>query len=122
MNSFLKMLLGQRENNRENNHEEFGSFEGQGITWEPETAKPGDSIGIRYHGFLKDHGADAIYLHYAFDSWQNGLETIRMDQTDTGDYGAQIHAAGSQEMNFCFKDSANNWDNNNGYNWNIHLQ
>lgn len=119
MNSFLKMLLGQQQN--ANDREEFGSLEGHAISWEPETAKPGDLVWIRYQGFLKDHGADSVYLHYGFDSWQNGLETIKMDRTDTGDFGARVQAAGNHEINFCFKDSNNNWDNNNGYNWNIHL-
>jgi hypothetical protein len=88
---------------------------------EPAIARRGDNMSINYRGLLRNSGADSIYLHYGFDHWQNS-QTIQMNRTQDGLFRSEVRAQGSQEVNFCFKDSANNWDNNNGFNWNVQLQ
>ncbi len=94
-------------------HEKFSDNR---IAIEPAPIRSGDFLNIKYHGILKNSGADAIYLHYGKDGWQN-LRTIKMERLPEGIFGAKITAEASKEINFCFKDSANNWDNNNGFNW-----
>lgn len=40
-----------------------------------------------------------------------------MERTPQGNFVCTTKIQGTREMNFCFKDSANNWDNNSGWNW-----
>lgn len=118
VNSFLKNLFGLNRNDQE-----FGSFEDQNrVFWEPSPVRPGETVQIKYQGLLKDAGADEVYLHYGFDSWSYSVNTIKMERLENGNFGAGIQATGNQEINFCFKDSAGNWDNNNGWNWRLQLQ
>ena len=44
-----------------------------------------------------------------------------MKRLEDGTFGAEIQASG-KELDFCFKDAANHWDNNNGQDWNLTLQ
>jgi hypothetical protein len=72
-------------------------------------------------GLLKNSGADEVFLYYGVDGWKN-QDTIKMHKMQDGVFGAEIRANASHEINFCFKDSANNWDNNNGWNWKTEIQ
>lgn len=72
-------------------------------------------VTICYHGLLAKSGADEVYLHYGFgDRWLD-THTEKMHRTPDG-WEKNIKIKYDQ-LNFCFKDSANNWDNNSGYNW-----
>jgi hypothetical protein len=118
-NNLIKNIMAQNERTKQ----EFGSFhlQQEDVYVEPHTTKQGDNMSINYQGLLRNSGADSVYLHYGFDQWHNA-QTIPMNRSTDGIFRSEIKATGSKEINFCFKDSANNWDNNNGYNWNIHIQ
>jgi hypothetical protein len=117
VNSFLKSLFGINEKNRA----EFGDLESfREVSWEPRQVRPGDNVSINYQGLLKNSATQTVFLHYGFDSW-NGVREIPMERTENNLFRANITAQGHSEINFCFKDNANNWDNNNGHNWNVHL-
>ena len=81
----------------------------------PEVIK-GEKTVITYNGLLSKMGADKVYLHYGFDGWNN-VDTVAMSQTQNGAYTAKVNVEGNHEINFCFKDSSENWDNNYGANW-----
>ncbi|MFZ5634489.1 MAG: carbohydrate-binding protein [Bacillota bacterium] len=77
----------------------------------------GNEATIEYNGLLMKSGADQVYLHYGFGDpvhWQN-VSTQRMDRSPKG-WEKTIRMIDDKAI-FCFKDSANNWDNNSGYNW-----
>jgi hypothetical protein len=116
MKNFLKNLLRLQKNDQE-----IGTLDND-ISWEPMPPRTDDILRIRYHGLLKDSGAGEIFLHYGFDGWIQSIDTIKMDQMEDGSFSAAVKAAGKHEMNFCFKDSVDNWDNNNGKNWTLQLQ
>jgi hypothetical protein len=105
-------------------NQELGSFETEdtGVNWIPEIIKPGDKVQINYQGLLKNSGAKEVFLHYGFDSWTSLPQTVRMEQRVNGGFATSIQAAGKLEVNFCFKDPAGHWDNNNGLNWALPLQ
>lgn len=117
MLDFLRNILGMNESNQQ----EFGSFDNR-VTLQPEPVRPGDTVHIDYQGLLKNSGASEVYLHYGFDSWTQGISTVKMERATDGRFGADVRFQGNQEMNFCFKDGGNNWDNNNGHNWTVHPQ
>jgi len=74
----------------------------------------GDEATICYYGLLSRSGADKLYLHCGFGDWHN-TSTQMMDRTSRG-WEKTIRMIDNKAV-FCFKDSANNWDNNSGYNW-----
>lgn len=118
MNNFLRTLLGMSRDD----DQEIGTIGHENsISWEPEPPRVDDTVNIHYHGSLKDSGANEIFLHYGFDSWNQSVNTVKMEKTEQGNFSAAVKTEKAHEMNFCFKDDANNWDNNNGYNWNISL-
>lgn len=86
------------------------------IAIEPAPAREGQDVAISYHGLLVNSGADKVWLHYGFDGWKS-TATVSMDRKADGSCQAMIPANGRREINFCFKDSANNWDSNSGWNW-----
>ena len=82
---------------------------------EPDRPERKERARIGYHGLLARAGADRIYLHYGFDGWQ-APRTAPMSPFLDG-FIATIPIEGVNEVNFCFKDSAGNWDNNSGWDW-----
>jgi hypothetical protein len=104
------------------NQTEFGNLEHSSeVFWEPLQVRPGATVSIQYQGLLRNSGAQNLFLHYGFDRW-NGVREVPMEKTENNLFRANITAQGSSEINFCFKDNANNWDNNNGNNWSVPLQ
>lgn len=98
------------------NHGKGVSDSKAGITVEP-LNKDGRDVKIIYDGLLSQSGAMQIYLHTGFghnNQW-NQVYDQRMERTQRG-WERTINME-SPQLNFCFKDSANNWDNNNGQNW-----
>lgn len=76
----------------------------------------GEKTAVKYKGLLNKNGADKVYLHYGFDGWKN-VQTVEMEEAQNGMFFTHVKVDGNEEINFCFKDAANNWDNNNGINW-----
>jgi hypothetical protein len=77
----------------------------------------GNQINITYNGLLSKSGADRVFLHCGYgdpNNWRD-VTTMQMDRTARG-WEKNVPMK-NHTLAFCFKDSANNWDNNNGYNW-----
>ncbi|GAW91735.1 carbohydrate-binding protein [Calderihabitans maritimus] len=83
---------------------------------DPVPASKGSTVKIGYNGLLAKSGADAVWIHYGFDGW-NSTATVPMYRQADGSFVTHITAQGNKEINFCFKDSADHWDNNSGWNW-----
>ena len=90
----------------------------QRVSWEPAPVKFGDTVHVNYDGLLKNSGASEVYAHYGFDGWKNS-NTVKMDKKSNGVFSVEIPVHASHEINLCFKDAADNWDNNSGWNWKI---
>ncbi len=86
------------------------------ISMEPGSPRKGQQARFEYRGLLMRGGADAVWMHYGFDGWKN-VRDQKMERGPYGTFHCTAEILGSQEVNFCFKDSANNWDNNSGQNW-----
>ena len=90
---------------------------------EPEDINPGDKVRVDYNGLLAQSGAHKVYLHQGVsqgDSWNN-VRDIEMSYED-GRWTTETEVENADKFNFCFKDCANNWDNNNGYNWTYQIR
>jgi hypothetical protein len=88
----------------------------QGVYLQPSPVHKNQNTEIKYHGLLANSGADSVFLHYAYDGWNNPQWKPMFKQND-GSFFCTVPAIGDHEVNLCFKDSAANWDNNNGWNW-----
>jgi hypothetical protein len=97
------------------------AFNDDRVSWEPAPVQQGAKIHINYQGVLKNAGANEIFLHYGADGWKNA-NTVKMQRMNNGVFGVEIEADAGRELNFCFKDNQNNWDNNYGWNWSAEIE
>lgn len=73
-------------------------------------------VKISYAGRLFQEGSDEVYLHYGFGlNWEN-LNEIKMEKTELG-FQAEVDLLSSDTFNLCFKNSNNEWDNNDNENY-----
>ncbi|MCX7711222.1 MAG: carbohydrate-binding protein [Clostridia bacterium] len=89
-------------------------FIANGITISPDAPVAGESVRVIYDGLLAKSGASDVLAHVGFgDKWENVFD-YRMVKTVTG-FEATIQVpSNTNTLNVCFKDCANNWDNNSG--------
>ena len=93
-------------------------YKSNGITISPANFSTGDKIKVTYTGLLSQSGANEVYAHIGWgESWEN-VDDIKMSKTKTG-FSTTITAYNSA-LNLCFKDTCDNWDNNNGNNYTIY--
>ena len=79
------------------------------------------SCHVTYTGLLKECGADAVYAHTGYGhQWKNAYD-YKMEKTAQGFEAAIPIPSETDRLNLCFKDSANNWDNNSGRNYSLLL-
>lgn len=91
-----------------------------GVTISPSVPSAGENIKIIYDGLLSKSGATDILARVGFgQNWQN-LFDYRMTRTDTG-FETSVPVSSSDTLNICFKDCANNWDNNSGKNYSFDI-
>ena len=74
-----------------------------------------------YSGLLAKSGADWGFAHVGYGSgkWSN-IRDIEMNRQGE-QFVTQIKMEPGDMFNVCFKDSANNWDNNSGNNWSTRI-
>jgi hypothetical protein len=92
-----------------------------GITISPAVPTAGESIRVIYDGLLAAKGASDILAHVGFgDKWENVFD-YRMVKT-VGGFEATVQIANNaNNLKVCFKDCANNWDNNSGMNYSFNV-
>ncbi|MDR3561703.1 MAG: carbohydrate-binding protein [Negativicutes bacterium] len=95
-------------------------YAGNGVALSPAVPAKGETARVVYKGLLADSGADRVYVHVGFgDDWKKTAD-YRMIRTEQG-FEAAIPVTTANTMNLCFKDNANNWDNNAGDNYSFHV-
>ena len=73
-------------------------------------------VKISYIGKLYQDASEEVFIHYGFGANWDNINDIEMKKTDIG-FQAEIDLLEGESFNFCFKDSNNNWDNNEGKNY-----
>lgn len=93
-------------------------YEKNGILTEPSVVRNGDTVRIVYDGLLAQSGASHVYLHIGEGPKFFNAQYVQMKRVADKKFEADVHVQPTGEtVNFCFKDCANNWDNNNGRNY-----
>jgi len=87
-----------------------------GVSLSPFPLRAGETVTVYYNGLLADSGAHEVTLHMGHGDQWSGSRDIKMQQTAKG-WESTISLDRSEKLNFCFRDNAGNWDNNNGVNW-----
>lgn len=94
------------------------------VTVSPTPIISGQQVSVRYNGLLANSGAETIYLHVGYGEnqkeWDNGSD-MKMNRTDSG-WEKTFEIKGVSKLNLCFKDSANNWDDNDERNWGYEIR
>lgn len=73
-------------------------------------------VKISYAGKLFQDNCEEVYIHYGFGlNWDN-IGEIKMEKTELG-FQAEVELISSETFNFCFRNSKNEWDNNNNANY-----
>lgn len=96
-----------------------------GVSVSPMPITAGEEVTVKYNGLLAEAGADSMYLHAGFGAagaWHS-VHDIPMSQEKPGVWRAMIplNPEETSRLNFCFKDRADNWDNNYGLNWSFDI-
>lgn len=74
------------------------------------------SLIILYNGILSQNTKNKVFLHYGYnDNWDKQDE-LKLKRTESGLLGVLRISAGTN-FQFVFRDSENNWDNNNNSNY-----
>lgn len=93
-----------------------------GIAVSPVPLTTGERVTVKYQGLLAQAGAEQIYLRKGYgpaQSWSS-IQDLPM-QKNQGVWEVQFETDDRSRLNFCFKDNAENWDNNNGRNWSLEI-
>lgn len=93
-----------------------------GIFMEPVPITAGEEVKLKYKGPLAQSGTQALYLRTGYGSgdWE-GVQDIKMRKARDGSWAASLVIDDASRLNFCFHDGADNWDNNNGFNWSYEI-
>lgn len=74
------------------------------------------TVKISYTGKLFQDESKEVFIHYGFgNNWDN-LNEIKMEKTELG-FQAEIELVSDETLNLCFRNSNNEWDNNEGQNF-----
>lgn len=77
---------------------------------------PHSTVKVSYTGDLFQKGAEEVYIHFGFGLLWENVSEIKMIKTDLG-FQAELCLEDFESLNFCFRNEANVWDNNNGENY-----
>lgn len=91
-----------------------------GLTISPSVPSVGDKVKIIYDGLLAKNGATHVFAHVGFGSRWEHVDDYRMDKTTTG-FETTVPVISGDTINLCFKDCAENWDNNTGKNYSFDI-
>lgn len=87
-----------------------------GVAIEPAPPSANASCVISYYGLLAKSGASRVFAKVGYgDNWHNAREFEMRWVGDT--FETQFKVDSADTMHICFRDSLDNWDNNNGSNW-----
>lgn len=93
-----------------------------GIYVGPTPITAGENVEIKYNGLLARSGAKEVYLHAGFGTnnhWDR-VKDIKMGKR-RDEWQTDMKIDTNSRLNICFRDNADNWDNNNGRNWSFEV-
>lgn len=89
-----------------------------GIEVSPTPITTGETVTVKYNGFLAEKQPQKVILHAGYgigNQWEEVFD-IPMNKTTDGSWTADVAVDTDAQFNFCFTDGEA-WDNNYGKNW-----
>lgn len=86
------------------------------IFFDTDKLTEGRTAKLVYTGSLVEGGATEVYVHFGFGLLWDNLQEIKLDKVGDS-YETEITMSSCEDINFCFRDENNNWDNNNAQNY-----
>ncbi|MDP4094919.1 MAG: carbohydrate-binding protein [Bacillota bacterium] len=97
------------------------SYIDNGVTISKSSISEGDEIVITYSGLLAASGADTVFAHIGYgEAWDNKDYIPMIKEGDIFTAAFKVGQPGT--LNICFKDSAENWDNNSNQNYSFKIK
>ncbi len=93
------------------------SYISSGVNITPSVPAVNQLVTITYNGILFQNGASEVYAHVGFGNNWTSATDYKMNRTTRGFEISLTIDSSTDRLNVCFKDSANNWDNNSGSNY-----
>lgn len=78
-------------------------------------------VKISYTGKFFEENAEAVFLHYGYGLQWDNVSEVEMTKTDLG-FQTEIDLISSDSLNLCFRNSNNEWDNNNTQNYSFPIE
>lgn len=78
-------------------------------------------VKISYVGTLYQNNSEEVFLHYGFGLQWDNLTDVKMEKTELG-FQCEIDIFEYDSLNLCFRNSKNEWDNNNGQNYTFPIE
>ena len=93
------------------------NYYSNGVSISPSIPSTQNLTTITYSGLLYQAGASEVYARVGLGNDWSSSRDYKMNRTSHG-FEVSIPPIGHGDvLNVCFKDSANNWDNNPGANY-----
>ena len=78
-------------------------------------------VKLSYTGKLFQNNSEEVFIHYGFgDNWENVAE-LPMNKTELG-FQVEIQLNNNDKLNLCFRNSNNEWDNNDYKNYTFQIE
>lgn len=74
------------------------------------------NVKISYTGKLFQNNSEEVFIHYGFGINWDDINEIKMVKTELG-FQAEINLLSHDTLNFCFRNSDDEWDNNDSKNY-----
>ena len=89
------------------------------IYFDTEKLIEGKTAKLTYKGVLAQNGAEDIYIHYGFGLLWENLQEVQLQKVAENTFEAEISCTTCDNLNFCFRDGNNHWDNNEAQNYSV---
>ena len=73
-------------------------------------------VKVTYCGELYENNSEEVHIHFGYGLLWTDVAEQAMTKTDTG-FETTINIPGTDLFNCCFRNEANEWDNNDGHNY-----
>ncbi len=100
----------------------MAKYHANGVLVSPEVPSTRSTAKITYNGLLSTSGATEVYAHIGYGQKWEDISDHKMKKTPHGFETSVSIPHHADSLNVCFKDSANNWDNNTGANYSFNVQ
>ena len=99
--------------------EKFGTNSSNDVSVITPVSVDDQTVLVRYTGLLAENGATEVYAHVGHGQNWNDTSDYKMVRAGQGFEAAIPVVDATDNLNLCFRDSADNWDNNGGENYSL---